>query len=66
MAEKLRLYIDMDNVIVDFMSGVERVEPAVLESHYKLHGQDKNLDEIEGVFALGEARVANDEESDRD
>lgn len=52
MAEKLRLYIDMDNVIVDFMSGVNRLEPAVLESHQKLHGEGKNLDEIEGVFAL--------------
>lgn len=51
MSDKLRLYIDMDNVIVDFMSGVRKLDPEVLESHRKTHG-DKDLDDIEGVFAL--------------
>ena len=32
MSDKLRLYIDMDNVIVDFMSGVRKLNPEVLES----------------------------------
>jgi len=52
MGEKLRLYVDMDNVIVDFMSGVNRIDPKILESHESKHGVGKNLDEIEGVFAL--------------
>lgn len=40
------LYIDMDNVIVDFTSGIARLAPAVQE---EFAGR---LDEVPGIFAL--------------
>lgn len=40
------LYIDMDNVIVDFASGIARLEPAIQE---EFAGR---LDEVPGIFAL--------------
>ena len=40
------LYIDMDNVLVDFHSGVERI-PEQLKIEYK-----ERLDEVPGVFSL--------------
>lgn len=42
------LYIDMDGVLVDFMSGVAKVDPAV-----RVEYEDR-YDEIPGVFALME------------
>lgn len=45
------LFLDMDNVIVDFMSGVSKLEQEVLDAHKEIHGAS-NLDEIEGVFRL--------------
>ena len=41
-----RVYVDMDNVLVDFPSGVERIAPA-LASEYA-----GRLDEVPGIFAL--------------
>lgn len=47
------LFIDMDNVIVDFMSGVRQLHPDIYQRHVELHGEN-DLDEIPGVFALME------------
>ena len=43
--EKKVLYVDMDNVLVHFMSGGEKVAPEVSRGF-------KDLDDIPGVFAL--------------
>jgi 5'-nucleotidase len=42
------LYVDMDNVLVDFGSGIARIEPAHLREY------DGRLDEVPGIFALME------------
>lgn len=42
------VYIDMDNVIVDFPSGIEKLSPE-LKAQY-----DGNFDEAPGIFALME------------
>lgn len=42
------LYVDMDNVLVDFASGIARV-PADVQGRYK-----DRLDEVPGIFALME------------
>ena len=44
--EKKRLYFDMDGVLVDFMSGVNKVSDEVRQQYAG------RLDEIPGVFAL--------------
>ena len=43
---KKTLYIDMDNVLVDFPSGMAACDPALLEQH------KESPDEIPGLFAL--------------
>ena len=43
---KKRLYVDMDNVIVDFASGIARIEPTLVLEY------DGRLDEVPGIFAL--------------
>jgi len=40
------LYVDMDNVLVDFPSGIDRLDPAV-RTEYEGH-----LDDAPGIFAL--------------
>jgi len=40
------LYIDMDNVLVDFPSALARVNPEILEKY------ENNLDDIPGIFSL--------------
>jgi 5'-nucleotidase len=40
------LYIDMDNVLVDFKSGMDACDPDLLERHRE------SPDEIPGIFAL--------------
>ncbi len=40
------LYVDMDNVLVDFSSGVARLAPA------RVHEFAGRLDEVPGIFAL--------------
>ena len=40
------LYVDMDNVLVDFQSGIDRVPNAILDKYHT----DK--DEIPGIFSL--------------
>jgi 5'(3')-deoxyribonucleotidase len=40
------LYIDMDNVLVDFKSGIDRLPQDVIAAH------EGRLDEVHGIFAL--------------
>ena len=40
------LYVDMDNVLVDFPSGVARLAPDVVRAY------EGRLDEVPGIFAL--------------
>jgi 5'(3')-deoxyribonucleotidase len=40
------LYVDMDNVLVDFRSGIERIEAHLVEQY------EGRLDEVPGIFAL--------------
>ena len=40
------LYVDMDNVLVDFQSGIDKLSPDILEEY---HGR---LDEVPGIFKL--------------
>lgn len=40
------LYIDMDNVLVDFQSGIDRLAPAIRSDY------EGRLDEVPGIFAL--------------
>jgi 5'(3')-deoxyribonucleotidase len=42
------LYVDMDNVLVDFLSGVARIDPALARRY------EGRLDEVPGIFALME------------
>jgi 5'(3')-deoxyribonucleotidase len=53
------LYVDMDNVIVSFQSGIDRLDPETLARHVAVHGYDENgepenLDEVPGIFGLME------------
>ena len=40
------LYVDMDNVLVDFQSALSKLEPTVIKKH------ENRLDEVEGIFSL--------------
>jgi 5'(3')-deoxyribonucleotidase len=40
------LYIDMDNVLVDFPSGIARIPPEVVDQY------DERLDDVPGIFSL--------------
>ncbi|NLD14057.1 MAG: hypothetical protein GX665_03050 [Gammaproteobacteria bacterium] len=44
--EKKILYVDMDNVLVDFVSGINRLDSGTLEKF------DDRLDEVPGIFSL--------------
>jgi 5'-nucleotidase len=47
------IYVDMDNVLVNFKSGIDRVPPKILNEMPKdEEGNPKDLDEIEGIFGL--------------
>jgi len=46
--KKKILYIDMDNVIVDFQSGVDRLPPDIISKY------DGRLDEVPSIFSLME------------
>jgi 5'-nucleotidase len=40
------LYVDMDNVLVDFQSGIDRLDEKIVREF------DDRLDEVPGIFAL--------------
>ena len=44
--EKKRLFFDMDNVLVDFQSGIDRLDAATVKEY------EGRLDEVPGIFAL--------------
>jgi len=44
--KKKILYVDMDNVLVDFKSGIDRLDPTVRAAY------DGHLDDAPGIFAL--------------
>ena len=44
--EKKRVYVDMDNVLVDFQSGLDQISEEVKKEY------DGQLDEIPGLFGL--------------
>ena len=46
MLEKKILYFDMDNVLVDFKSGIDREDVQILKEY------EGRLDEIPGIFSL--------------
>ena len=46
MKKKKILYIDMDNVLVDFQSGIDQLDE---ETKIKYDG---DLDEVPGIFSL--------------
>ena len=51
-ADKKRLYFDMDNVLVDFKSGLDQV-PAEVKACYEDDGEGKpHYDDIPGIFSL--------------
>ena len=49
--EKKRVYIDMDNVLVDFQSGLDKIPEDIKQKYYK------RADEIPGIFALMEPKA---------
>ena len=52
---KKRLFFDMDNVLVDFQSGLSKVDEAVKAQYRaKTPGEKDRLDEIPGLFSLME------------
>ncbi len=55
--KKKILFVDMDNVIVDFKSGLKKLPREIEEQHVDLHGRNERgepneADEIQGIFAL--------------
>lgn len=53
---KKTLYVDMDNVVVDFKTGIGRVPADQMRQHIERAGRDENgnpndLDDIEGIFS---------------
>lgn len=40
------LYVDMDNVLVDFPSGIKRISPELKQQY------ENDLDEVPGIFSL--------------
>jgi 5'-nucleotidase len=56
MTKKI-LYVDMDNVIVNFQTGIDRLPEPVLRNHIasaglNSKGEPKNLDDVPGIFGL--------------
>ncbi len=56
MTKKI-LFVDMDNVIVDFKSGLRKLPKDIEDRHIALHGRNQlgepnEADEIPGIFAL--------------
>lgn len=58
MTKKI-LYVDMDNVVVNFQSGIDRLPKKVLQDHiehygYNKRGEPADLDDVPGIFGLME------------
>lgn len=54
MSKKKRLFFDMDNVLVDFQSGLDKIDEAT-KQQYADDGTGKNhYDDIPGLFSLME------------
>jgi 5'-nucleotidase len=56
MSKKI-LYVDMDNVIVDFKTGIQRLSLDQRAAHVAIHGQNEDgepndADDIPGIFSL--------------
>lgn len=50
---KKRLFFDMDNVLVDFKSGLDKVDESIKEQYRTKTPDEKDrLDEIPGLFSL--------------
>ena len=45
---KKRIYIDMDNVLVNFETGIKKLSPGIVEEY------EGRLDEVPGIFSLME------------
>jgi 5'(3')-deoxyribonucleotidase len=48
--ERKTIYIDMDDVLVNFQSGIDRLPSAIRAKH----PEDKDIDEANGIFSLME------------
>ena len=46
------LYFDMDNVLVDFKTGINRLPEEVLADYRDKNGEYKDIDECPGIFGL--------------
>lgn len=57
--EKKRVYIDMDNVLVDFQSGLDKIPEDIKQKYYK------KADEIPGIFELMKPKAGALEAVDR-
>jgi 5'(3')-deoxyribonucleotidase len=55
-SEKKIVYIDMDNVMVDFKTGIERLPNRVREAHADPSSPSgyKDIDDVSGIFGLME------------
>ena len=53
--KKKRLFLDMDNVLVDFQSGLDKVDQSIKDQYRAKTPVEKDrLDEIPGLFSLME------------
>lgn len=46
------LYFDMDNVLVDFKTGIERLPASVRAAYTAPNGEYEDIDECQGIFGL--------------
>jgi 5'(3')-deoxyribonucleotidase len=50
--EKEIVYIDMDNVVVDFVTGIEKLPSELLAQFPEIDGKRKGIDDAPGIFSL--------------
>jgi 5'(3')-deoxyribonucleotidase len=48
------IYIDMDNVIVDFKTGIKKIKPTLTAEQIKFYDDNNGWDEVPGIFGLME------------
>ena len=56
--KKKIVYIDMDNVLVDFKTGIDKLEPSILLEYVD------RLDEVPNIFSLMEMRFINNQKTE--